>query len=610
MPILSAKDVTALYAERVSSQAPMHEAMLQFKAVYDGYLNINLPEMDKNMPSGVPNLAAQGVDQMAGRVAQTSPQFTFSPRDWTVRLQVRRAQTAGNVIAGWREMDRHKVKMAQRARHWFAYGMAPEVVTWDYKRKVPRFDVRNPIETYPSGEWVNSTTVPTDCIFAFRRTVGWLVDRGYGWAITAATGTNQLPQRDALMLLIEYVCEQGRALYLTGSWATPGTPALVAPNSYERGRAPQLIDMSVLDDSYVCVSIPSRITLDSPSGQYQKMLGMLYQQARLMALETIATEKGIFPDLYGISRPNEVFRITAGPYDGRSGKITEIAGGDIKEVSPQPSYMASQVIDRLERAQRLTAGLPQEFGGESGNNIRTGRRGDSILSNLIDFSIAEAQDSMAYGMEDTNRIAINLAKMYCGDEENTLFVGQGNNFRAVTYIPNQVFPDDEHRVTYPISGADQNALIIGMEQRVGSRGMSRYTAMTLDPWIANPEYEHDRIQYEGIEDAVLASLQAKANSGEIPLTAVVQIQQLILNDDMELGDAIVKVTEQAAAAAQQVPESGSAATPDQLAAAPTAQALTGTPPIPPPEAGATNLAGIFGALRGTRPLPQTKTANA
>jgi hypothetical protein len=51
--------------------------------------------------------------------------------------------------------------------------------------------------------------------------------------------------------------------------------------------------------------IPQRITLDTPRGQYDGVLGMYFTRARLQALTEIAIERGIFPDEYLVARPGE-----------------------------------------------------------------------------------------------------------------------------------------------------------------------------------------------------------------------------------------------------------------------------------------------------------------
>ena len=184
----------------------------------------------------------------------------------------------------------------------------------------------------------------------------------------------------------------------------------------------------------VPATVPMRITLDGAQGQFDNMIGMYYQQAKLMSLEVIAVEKGIFPDTYLVSRPGEVGRFLDGPHDGRTGMVNIVSGGDIREVQSQPGYLTNPTIDRLERNQRVTAGIPAEFGGESSSNIRTGRRGDAVLSAVIDYPVAEAQENFAYALEEENKIGMELAKVYRGDTKTTIYVGTGNAARPVTYV--------------------------------------------------------------------------------------------------------------------------------------------------------------------------------
>jgi len=348
------------------------------------------------------------------------------------------------------------------------------------------------------------------------------------------------------------------------------------------------------------VVIPMRITLDTASGQFDTMIGMYYQQAKLMALETIAVEKGIFPDTYLVSRPGEVGRFLDGPHDGRTGMVNIIAGGDIREVQSQPGYLTNPTIDRLERNQRVTAGIPAEFGGESTGNIRTGRRGDAVLSAVIDYPVAEAQETFAFSLEEENEIAIELSKAWAGDTKRTIFVGTGNSARPVTYVPNDTFATSEHVVSYPASGADINSLIIGIGQRVGLGIMSKRTAATLDPYIDNPEQEHDEIVAEGLEQALLAGMQQQAAQGAIPPLVLAKVMTMVRDDKMELAEAFNKVTEDAMKA-QQEAEAAAPPTPEQAMAPAAMQAMAGPaaamPAVQGPSPSQANLGQLLNTLR-------------
>jgi hypothetical protein len=144
------------------------------------------------------------------------------------------------------------------------------------------------------------------------------------------------------------------------------------------------------------------------------------------------------------------------------------------------------------------------------------RRGDAVLGATIDFPIAEAQEIFAFALEEENETAIQMAKRIDGDTKRTIYVGTGNNRKPVTYKPTETFEIEEHVVSYPAAGTDVNSLIIGIGQRVGLGIMSKETAASLDPYIDNPEYEHDSIISEGLEQALMSGIQQQASEGALP----------------------------------------------------------------------------------------------
>jgi hypothetical protein len=599
----TAEQILALYEERRRLQMPLQSVRAEIRDIYDGRTQITLPDLPDDQASSVPNLLGQGIDQMAARVASVIPQVTFSPDTPGVRAAERRADTARRVIQGWWENDTLPLKMKRRARHLIGYGASPVKMRWNPRLHRPTWTLRDTLETYPNPDENLDNEQPADVIFAYRRSVGWLRANGYGWALDIVTTRSGRPTNDDLMLLVEYVDPDGCHLVLTGQSNNneQGNQWLAGYSFGTSGKASTTLEFY---ETYgvMTASVPSRITLSRPGGQFDTMVGMYHTQAKMMALEVLAVEKGIFPDTYLIGRPNETPRFMDGPHDGRSGKVNVVQGGDVKVMNEQPGYMTPQIIDRLERGQRVTAGMPQEFGGESGSNIRTGRRGDAVMSAAIDFPLAEAQEVFAKALQDENRAAIALAKRYDGSATRTIYVGTGNTTRAVTYKADDVFTHDEHVVLYPVTGTDMNSLLISLGQRVGMGTMSKETAAELDPFISSPEVEHDRIIAEGLEQALVSGIQQQAASGQLPPLVVGQIMELVRNDKMELPQAMVKVVEDAQRkaqeqAAQQQQMAGPPA-PDAMAQAgpAAAQALTGSP-IPGQSPGQADLAGLLSTLR-------------
>jgi hypothetical protein len=597
---VNVEQVLSLYKQRLSFYGPLHQKMKLIQSIYNGNMQVPLPDMEENAMPSVPNLLAQGVDQMAGRITSVTPSVTFASIKPGQRESDRRAFTASRTITGWWQEDRVPMKMKQRGRHQIAYGMSPVVIRWNNKDKRPTWQVRHPLETYPSTDVIPGHLSPSDCIFAYRRSAGWLRSKGYGDRLLALTGNYDTPN-DASILLLEYVDTYETHLIAAG-YKTPDPYAMSEIDMISgQLRGVTLERYANMSGDENPVVIPMRITLDTAGGQFDTMIGMYYQQAKLMALETIAVEKGIFPDTYLVSRPGEVGRFLDGPHDGRTGMVNIIAGGDIREIQSQPGYLTNPTIDRLERNQRVTAGIPAEFGGESSSNIRTGRRGDAVLSAVIDYPVAEAQETFAYSLQEENEAAIALAKAWAGDEQRTIYVGTGNSARPVTYTPDKTFQTSDHVVAYPASGADINSLIIGIGQRVGLGIMSKQTAATLDPYIDNPEIEHDAIIAEGLEQALVSGIQQQAASGAIPPLVVAKVMSLVKNDKMELAEALNKVTEDALKEQQQKEEttpSMEEMTPEAATAGATVQAMAGPQsPIPGLGSGMASLGDMLGQLR-------------
>ena len=589
-------EILSLYKQRVSFYGPVQSRMKMIQSIYNGTMEVPLPDMEQNAMPSSPNLLAAGVDQMAGRITSVTPSIAFSSYNPGVRKYDRIAQAASRTIGGWWQSDRMSMKMKQRGRHLIAYGMSPVVVRWDHEEKRPTWQVRHPLETYPSTDIIPGRITPTDCIFAYRRSVAWMRSMGYEDRLYSLMGRGDMPN-DASVLLIEYVDAGSTQMVMAGYKTTDPYAApfeMVSGGSSFKGI---LLEQYPNMSDGCPVVIPMRITLDTAAGQFDNMIGMYYQQAKLMALEVIAVEKGIFPDTYLVSRQGEIGRFLDGPHDGRTGMVNIIAGGDIRDIQSQPGYLTNPTIDRLERNQRVTAGIPAEFGGESSTGIRTGRRGDAVLSAVIDYPVAEAQEAFAFALEQENEVAIGLAKSWDGNNKRTIYIGTGNSFSPVTYVANETFITTEHVVAYPATGSDLNSLIIGIGQRVGLGIMSKQTAANLDPYVDNPEVEHDRIIAESLEQALVASIQQQASSGSLPPLVLSKIMQLVRDDKMEIAEALNKVTEDAM---KEQKSKAEAETPDAMTADATVQAMTqgdAPPSISGPNQSQTNLMSLLSTMK-------------
>jgi len=533
----SIEDIIGMLEERKQAQSPLLHNMARLRDAYNGDIIVPLPEMDRNESASVANLISVGLDQSAMRISSTMPNLYYPPVRVGDRASEKRSATRRDATLGWWESNKMPLKIRRRARHLIGYASSPVILRPDRKRGIARWELRSPLSTYASPTEDPDDITPLDCIFTFGRSYKWL-QANYPERISGLRTGGKEPSPTQIFEVVEYV--DGEVTVM----AVIGMKQDIYASSYQGAAYVEL--ERVVNRTGLCPTVvPGRITLDRPMGQFDGLVGMYQLQAKLMALEVIAVERGIFPDTYLISRPGEQAKFVSGPFDGRTGMVNVVAGGDLKEAGQSSNVVSGQLIDRLERSMRINSGTPAEFGGESTSNIRTGKRGDAILSAVVDFPVQEAQEVLAASMQEENKRAIAIAKTYFGEQRRSFYVS--SKAKHVDYVPNKDFETDENSVTYSYAGADANALVVGMGQRIGIGTMSKRTAQEIDPLIADPEREHDRVVQEQIEQAILSSLQQQAQAGTIPPADLARIMNIVISDKLPLAEAIEKVNKEAQA---------------------------------------------------------------
>jgi hypothetical protein len=269
-------------------------------------------------------------------------------------------------------------------------------------------------------------------------------------------------------------------------------------------------------------------------------------------LTEIAIERGIFPEEYLVARTGENPEILQ-MADSKAGVLGVVKGGDIQQIQLNPSYKTENTLDRLERQERLEGAIPAEFGGESATNVRTGRRGDAILSATVDYRVQEAQSLFEQSLIEEDKIAIAIEKAYWGNITKSFFIPSRVSTGLETYTPLKIWETDFHYVAYSAAGSDVNSLIIGLGQRLGVGMMSKESAREADPLISDPELEHDRIIVEGVEAALLSSIQQQAANpaGPYQPADMAYLTKLVAEDNATLWEAVeqtnVKAQERQAA---------------------------------------------------------------
>lgn len=606
--MISPEEIVSIYSLRKNAMAGVNAKRMQVRDAYNGELVVRLPDVNRASPPAVANLLNKGIDQTSQRIASTLPSIFCPPRDEQVKREVTAAETRRRAIYGWWEANNLELFLGRRARQLIGYAQSPVMLWPDFKRGIPVWRERDSFGTYPATCLNPGDMTPPDCVFAYTATYGW-VRKMYPEQFELLHRREKASPDDRLVLLdytddnelVTMVLSDGPVQDDTmGRAAT--WPVNTGVGTGWLGSARYAVLERLVNKAEMCLAVvPGRPTMDKMIGQFDGMLSMYRQMAHLTALELIAVEKGIFPDTYLESRPNEQAKFITGPHDGRTGLVNIVQGGQVREVGTNPGFQTNPTIDRLERNQRLDAGIPAEFGGESASNIRTGKRGDAVLSAAVDFPIQEMQKVLAASLREENRRAIAVAKGWFGSRKQSFYVHWKGSRGRVDYVANDVFTTDDNIVRYSHLGSDQNGAMIMTGQAVGMGIMSKYSAARATPFIEDAEFEHDQSIKEALEAAMLAGIQQKVNAGEIAPVDAAWLMQQVGTNKLELAEAIMKLDErvqarQAAAAEQQA---------DPAMVDPMAGLATGTPAeaqvVPPSIAGPAesqdNLASLLGRLR-------------
>ena len=566
------EEIVAIYASRQQGSDDAKSRMRNLRDYYNGDVIVPLPEINSDEQSAVANLLAQGLDQTAMRIASTRPDIYCPPSDPSKKRSRDNSEIRRKAIFGWWEHSRMDLQIAKRARHLIGYSTTVTQLRFNTKTGCPEWHLRDPLTAYPATLLGVDDMRPRDVVFAYERSLGYL--RTMYPDVAAVFQSDSGAGEDQPIEMIEYISDEEQVLI---AMRGPVKTGLFATSSnsdenivVELERTPNILG----ECPVVCAE---RINLDDAQGQFDGILGMYQMQARLMALEVIAVQKGVFPDTWLVGRAGETPQIV-NPADGLTGEVGLVRGGDLRDIQMQPGYMTNPAIDRLERAQRLTAGIPPEFGGESA---------------VVDFPVQEAQRIMARSLQEENKLAINMSKKYAGNKGKSFYVTSKNAKGRVDYTPNTNFESNDNVVIYSQAGADINNLVIGGGQRVGMGTMSKRSFMAIDPLVEDPEFEHDAVVAEQLESALLVSIQQQASQGTIPPADLARIMELVANDQMELAEAVDKVQKEAQERqAQQVEATSPEAQPGLAMPGMGAEAAT----MAPPPGGGGCLAGLLGAL--------------
>jgi hypothetical protein len=314
--------------------------------------------------------------------------------------------------------------------------------------------------------------------------------------------------------------------------------------------------------------VPHNVSLGRIASRIGSMLGNVDLQARLMALDILAQEKAIWPDMYAIGRAGGMPRIIGGTWkDGREGDINLLQDVEsIGQIRSTPDIRTAQVVDRLERNFRTSTGLLPQFGGETYGALRTGRGIDALTGMALDPRIQELHEISEAWLPHLNAVILETYKAYWPDKKFSMYSGWPGDKGIVEFTPKEHIETTDNTVSYNLPGADviQQTQILGSLR--GAKAISGRTFRAMHPYIDDPEAEEKLVQDEDFDEALRQSILQKLLTGEMPLVVSALIKKYVA-EGLDIFDAVVKADEEVRARqATQAPEPppGMAASPETM----------------------------------------------
>lgn len=509
-------DASEVLTLRQAEDSLIKRSMIAIRERYNGDWVLPLTEVEDEptVDPPIPALIAETIDNTAMRSASTRPQVTVPALDPSNSASVKRADnTRGAYYATWYE-SKMGLLIRRASRHLVGYGTNVMGVLPCFEGanfSHAKVEIRDPLTAYPDDTAPEEIRLPTNIGFIYPRSPDWI--RTY---YPEARDYVDNWHSD-LWDLFEWVDDENVYIGILGPRHTWGQGYAEA-RGYTSGAGPYKLRSWPNRAGVVPYVCPGRVTLDRIAGQMTKMVGLVDMMAKLMALEIVAAEKGVFADRYILSKGQDEIVLLSGPdwKDGRTGEINMIKGADaVGELAHNLNPMTFQTIDRMERAIRMSTGQPSIFGGELTGNIRSGQTILQAGAYAVDPRVQEVQEMLEYELSEVNR-AINAVLVgYAPGKKFTVFSGWPSERGYVEFTPSKDFDTHHNVVSYAFTGMDVSQISVALAQALQTKLIDRRTAQRKHPLVDNPDQAEKAIVEEALTDSILASFLARAQAGTL-----------------------------------------------------------------------------------------------
>jgi len=555
-------NVNALMDNNAEQQLMRYRIRSIMDGGIDGMRALLGPNMD-NMDADTlpaPNLLVSGLDRLAQKISGVPDIRVDRVNDKDSERARKRAEKLERIVSSYDDKQKLKQQLGQVSRWLPGYGY----ISWVIKtikdvdgNYFPYAELRDPYNTYPGH--LGADQQPDEIAYV---------------------------RRIPLYKLIQIYPEHATALKADDKTKKP-EPAGESfysmtlddqQEQWENDNGKGVVVVEYYDDSGMYIVVPhkkilldfvenplksgpqfvfaKRFSFNELKGQYDHVLGLMSQMAKINILSTIAMEDAVFTET------NISGELESGQYRKGRHAINYLAPGTqvSKPVNNLPYQLFNQV-DRLERQLRLVAGYPVTDDAQSPNSFVTGRGLDELNASMS-LMIGEYRNILGDALQELDAKRLEMDELLFDKSKALVGHRKGSAF-SETYKPSiDIAKNYRTRRVYGVmAGFDEPQKIVTGLQLIQANIIDKQTLQDNLTGLDNIPAINERIRKQKAEDLLFETLLARANQGDAQATmAVVEIykqpddMQMILNKFFTPEEPQLSPEEMAMMGQQQMPQ--------------------------------------------------------
>ncbi len=397
---------------------------------------------------------------------------------------------------------------------WLQVGRAVALVTPDFDKQMPRFELRDPRTCYPGvKESVNNSIVElSDLIFKYELDREEAIKRGLAAEMPANRGSRFGAADKDKVTVIEYIDDK--------QWVVVAEDGMSNVAEHNLGAVPGWVFQT--------------FTPNGKAGhdRFRDQVTLMVAISRLVTAKIAFADRLVHPILWARGHEGNV---EVGPYT-----INKLGPqGELGQINPPTMLQVDQDISMLDAFSRRLNRNPEVRQGEiAARSQYTSAKTLEQLSEAIDTVVGSDWDIIGPGMEKLFRVAFAMDVKLWPKVEKTISGNMKGKKFLDTYTPIEAIGDRRDiRVDYGFGVGGYQGFLMHLQAKDAGT-MSRRRAMEAMPGVTDVDEEMNLIDIEAMDDAGKALFQQQAASGSMDLVLWADIRAEMAEKGMPLHEAI------------------------------------------------------------------------